>query len=82
MLEYLKQFDYLWDGSSSGWLLVSDEEDQNHYSIFNEQTSVLLHIEDSLIHKAVCDRLLSLGVKVLDHIPPTEFNIENLNIQE
>jgi hypothetical protein len=81
----LKEYEYLWNGSSPGWVLVRDREDDpresGQYAIYNEMTSMLLLIEDSHIHNKVCDRLLSLKAKILDRIPRGKFKVDNLDIE-
>ena len=84
MMEDLRQYDYLWNGKTSDWVLVrnQDPSDVGSYCVYNEKTCMLLLIEDARVHKAVCDRFLSAGAKVLDCIPRGELRIENLDIDE
>ena len=84
MIPSLGEYEYLWNGTQSGWVLVrcnvvdSDVE----YIIFNEQRSRMLLIEDSEVQRLVCERLLSLDVRVLDEVPRKEFDVANLDIEE
>jgi hypothetical protein len=81
MTDVLSQYEYLWNGTSPGWVLVRSHvgEKESPYVVFNERTSMLLLIENRRTHEAVCEQLLSLGAKVLDRMPRADFRIENLD---
>lgn len=80
----LDEYGYLWDGTQSGWVLVrcnTDGEDAE-YMVCNELKDRMLLIEDSELQRLVCERLLSLGVTVLEDLPKKEFDIANLDMEE
>ena len=83
MSEILKEYEYMWDGSSVGWVLVccDDTDDSSEYSIYNKKTKMACIIEDDAIHNMVCDKLLSLGTEVLPKMPQAEFSIDDIEIE-
>jgi len=71
----LDSYSYLWDGSATGWVLVSADD---HFSIFNEKTRVLLAIDDDSLHQDIVSKMRQRSVKVLDSIPVGEFDPSSL----
>ena len=84
MVNPLTQYEYLWDGSTPGWVLVRSDGPEEHegYSVYNKESRMLCLIEDDTIHRMVCEKLLSQGAEVLDRIPRCEFNIQDISIEE
>jgi hypothetical protein len=83
MSEKLKEYEYMWNGSSVGWVLVRFNEADGgvEYSIYNKKTKMVCIIEDDEIHKMVCNKLLSLGTEVLPNIPQSEFSIHDIELE-
>jgi len=79
----LREYEYLWNGSESGWVLVCCDPVDTFigYLIYNKQKSTALVVEDSEIQRCVCEKLLALGTEVLEELPKTEFDVENLDIE-
>ena len=73
----LDSYSYLWDGSATGWVLVSVDD---HCSIFNEKTRMLLAIDDDSLHQEIVSKMRQRSVKVLDSIPAGEFDPNSLVI--
>lgn len=71
-------YSYLWDGTAVGWVLVGNDD---RYSIFNENTRMLLAIDDDAIHEEIVREMVRRNVKVLDSIPPGEFDLNSLVIE-
>ena len=69
MIEDLECYSYLWDGSSPGWVLLKSPYLHCGYCVFDEQNSVLLHIDDELLNTQICQRMKESGCKVIDSIP-------------
>ena len=64
----IAEYEYLWDGSQSGWCLVqldSASSDQPTYSIYNQPDSTALIIEDDSIFDSVIERMLAEGCPVV-----------------
>ena len=80
----LTEYDYLWNGTQSGWVLVRFKaiDEDSEYMVYNEQKGSLLLIEDSEVQRLVCERLLSLGVTVVEEVSKKEFDIANFDIEE
>lgn len=62
-------YNYLWDGSAPGWVLLKAPELAGGYCIFNELNSTLLHIDDEELNLRLCQRLKEKGHKMIDTIP-------------
>ena len=71
-------YSYLWDGTAVGWVLVANDDRQ---SIFNETTRMLLAIDDDSVHEEIVREMVRRNVKVLDSIPPGEFDANSLVIE-
>ena len=84
MTQSLNDYEYLWNGTEAGWVLVRCEvvDSDMEYLIYNEQKSQMLLIEDSEVQRHACERLLSCGARVLSELPKKEFDIANLNIED
>jgi len=84
MAEPLKEYEYMWDGSTSGWVLVQNDDarETGEYAIYNKVTKAVCIIEEVSVHQMVCEKLLSLGAEVLARMPRTEFQIENIEIEK
>ena len=82
MTPSLDEYDYLWNGTQSGWVLLRSNagDEDAKYVVYNEQRSRMLLIEDSEVQRLVCEQLLSRGVKVLAEVPKREFDVANLDI--
>ena len=78
------EYDYLWNGTQSGWVLVRcyADDQEAEYMVYNELKGKMLLIEDTEALRLVCERLKSSGVTVLEEIPKKEFDISNLDIEE
>lgn len=83
MPETLKEYEHMWDGTSAGWVLVrcNDADGSGEYSIYNKNTKMVCIIEDDVVHKEVCDKLLAVGTEVLPEMPNAEFSIDDIEIE-
>lgn len=72
MIENLKGFEYLWNASEPGWVLVhlnsSSRDEEPRYFISNLDTQMGELIEDNDVFQAVVQRMLSEGVRVVDAV--------------
>jgi hypothetical protein len=64
MIEDIEKYSYLWDGTQSGWVLVKDAEFPDETFIVNRTKGSHLHIDDPILKKSVCVRMLDAGVSV------------------
>jgi hypothetical protein len=71
MTEDLECYSYLWDGSAPGWVLLKSPYLDCGHCVFNEQNSVLLHIEREQLNTQICQRMKESGCQVIDSIPTT-----------
>lgn len=72
MTTNLKSYEYLWDGSEPGWVLLRESNENGEeigYAVFNRRTAMMLIIEDNFDHAAVVEQMLKAKVDVLDQIP-------------
>ena len=77
----VESYAYLWNGSQTGWVLVR-REDPSDFSIYNEQTRMLLVVDDEEIRKQLLSELTGRKVKVLSTIPSGEFDPNSLIIDQ
>lgn len=68
--EALAEFEYLWDGSSPGWVLLKSPSRVGEYCVFNKANPSVLLIESNEINEAVCRKMKESGCEVLDEMPP------------
>jgi hypothetical protein len=66
----IKEYSFLWDGSSVGWVLLASQDHPDEYSVFNKVNRTLLHIESTEIKDAVCDMMKKHGCETLENVPP------------
>jgi hypothetical protein len=72
----LKKYEYLWDGTQSGWVLLQAPHLEGGLCIFNKVGRVLLHVESAELNQGLCERLKQKGVEVLDAIPKGEVEVK------
>jgi hypothetical protein len=77
----VESYAYLWNGPHPGWVLVR-REDPSDFSIYNEQTRMLLVVDDEEIRKQLLSELTGRKVKVLSAIPSGEFDPDSLIIDQ
>jgi hypothetical protein len=65
----VEKYKYLWDGSTPGWVLLKAPDLAGGYCIFNELSSVLLHIDDDQLNLLLCQRMCERGCKAIDALP-------------
>lgn len=68
--EALAEFEYLWDGSSPGWVLLKAPDLAGGYCVFHKTNPSVLLIERDEINEAVCRKMKESGCEVLDEMPP------------
>ena len=80
----LSEYEYLWDGSDPGWVLVADDDAEPgvEFVVYNKNRKTMLVIEDASVSKVVSERMLSIGVEILPEVPKTEFRLEDIEIEE
>ena len=80
----LSEYEYLWDGSDPGWVLVAEDDAEPgvKFVIYNKKRKTMLLIEDASVSKAVNERMLSIGVEILPEVPKTEFQLKDIEIEE
>lgn len=71
----LSEYEYLWDGSDSGWVLVENSESESGYTIYNEVKHIMLHIDITDLKSRICKELLDSGAKVLKDMPEGEAEV-------
>ena len=62
--------EYLWDGSSPGWVLLKAPDLAGGYCVFHKTNRVLLHIESGETNEAVCRKMKESGCEILEELPP------------
>jgi hypothetical protein len=72
MSESMENYAYLWDGSQTGWALLTAPELEGGYCIFNVANSTLLHIDDDVLNAALCQRMREAGREIIDD-PVSQF---------
>jgi hypothetical protein len=70
----LTKYQYLWDGSRPGWVLLKAPDLPGGYCVFHKPNRTLLHIDDSNLNEAVCKEMKRYGSEILDKIPPGNIN--------
>ncbi len=62
-------YEYLWDGTSDGWVLMQVNGDQPdeppRYAIFNTETKRALLICDDAIYSKVKEAMIANGVRIV-----------------
>jgi hypothetical protein len=71
--EALAEYEYLWDGSSPGWVLLK-APDLAGYGVFNKTNPSVLLIESEETNEAVCRKMKESGCEVLEEMPPGNMN--------
>jgi cell wall assembly regulator SMI1 len=61
----LAELEYLWDGSSPGWVLLKAPDPAGGYCVFHK-----LLIESDEIKEAVCRKMRESGCEILEEMPP------------
>ena len=68
-MKTVADYKYLWDGSSSAWVLLrinGDEPDEKpRYSIFNTETRGALLISDDTTYDEVKEMMIAKGVRIV-----------------
>ena len=66
------EYNYLWDGSCSGWVLLhlnsNKPEEVPRYMIFNVETRRSLLIRDDKVYAEVKQAMLDSGVRIVTSI--------------
>ena len=75
----INKYDYLWNGSESGWCLLKSD-DMDEYSIVNEINSIVLHIDAQKLKELLCNEMLSKDIKTIKTLPKVEIIVEESNI--
>jgi hypothetical protein len=69
MIDELKEFNYLWDGSESGWVMlyvnVNNPEEIPGYLIVNTETRQALLIHNDSLSREVKKKMLENGGNVV-----------------
>ena len=74
----MESYAYLWDGSSMGWVLVSEDDG---YIVFNEKTRAMLAVDDDCLHHEIVSEMRKRNTKILESIPAGEFDPNSLVIE-
>jgi len=74
-----KRYDYLWDGTDPGWVLLKAPLLPGGLCIYNKIGRVLFHIESSELNQALCERLKQKGTETLDTVPAGEITVKPRN---
>ena len=64
------KYDYLWNGSNPGWVLLKAPDLAGGYCVFHKSNHVVLLIESSRVNDAVCRKMQEAGCEVLEQLPP------------
>ncbi len=59
-------YEYLWDGSSPGWVLAKEAGFPGELFIYNRQDDAMLKVDDPELKAALCDKMLSSGCDVIE----------------
>ncbi len=78
MTESVENYVYLWDGSQTGWALLTAPELEGGYCIFDVANSTLLHIDDSALNAALCQRMRAAGCEVIDDPVNASIGVETV----
>lgn len=74
MKEEINKYNYLWNGSQPGWVILETQE--GHPCVFNEIEGTLLHIEEEHINKKICQHMKDLRIKTIKKVPIVDLKIE------
>jgi hypothetical protein len=69
--EILSKYNYLWNGSSPGWVLLKAPDLPGGFCVFHKVNQTLLHIESANINEAVCKRMKESGCEIIEKLPPS-----------
>jgi hypothetical protein len=76
--EFLRGFQFLWDGSGAGWVLLDvsgpDWVEEYPYAIVNEETRQSLIIENDEVRIVVLENMLRRGIRVVQELPRRAVN--------
>ena len=80
----LADYQYLWDGTDPGWMLVSsdDRDAEASHVIYNKQRKMILMVDDAAASRAIVEQMLAKGVEILSEILKTDFSIDDLTIED
>ena len=68
--ETLAEYRYLWDGTTTGWVLLKAPDLPGGYCVFHKTNRTLLHIESATVNEAICRKMKESGCEVLEDMPP------------
>ena len=68
--EALAEYEYLWDGSSPGWVLLKVPDPPGGYCVFHKTNRAVLLIESEETNEAVCRKMRESGCEILEELPP------------
>ena len=66
----LSKYQYLWDGSTPGWVLLKAPDLPGGYCVFHKINRTLLHIDDASDNEAICQKMKESGCEILEKMPP------------
>ncbi len=67
--DLLAGYEYLWDGSKPGWVLLRSPELASGYCVIHKTDQVLMHIDDERLALLLCERMRASGCEVLEEMP-------------
>ena len=74
----LGQFQYLWDGSQPGWVLLKAPDLPGGYCVFHKSGRILFHMENGELNQAICEKMKAHGCEIIDKVPPGDVEVTPL----